>query len=316
MHPTGTLTDPGRGPGGRPSGRHSAAAARPPKRGKAAAGAASRLWKASPLTFVTLIVATIVSFAPLYWMVVVASRTNDAIGSIPPPLLPGSNFFSNVQRVLDNTDAAFLTGLTNSIIVATCVTVATVFFSSLAGFAFAKLRFRGQNALLLFILATMMVPVQLGLIPLYMMMVKFGWQNHLQAVIVPLLVSAWGVFMMRQYASQAVPDELIEAARVDGCSTWRIYWSVVLPALRPAAGVLGLFIFMQTWNDFLWPLTVLQDPSNPTVQISLRTLNSAYFSDYSQIFAGTTIATLPLAIVFILFGKQIISGIMEGAVKA
>jgi cellobiose transport system permease protein len=103
---------------------------------------------------------------------------------------------------------------------------------------------------------------------------------------------------------------------VDGCSTWRIYFNVVLPALRPAAAVLGLFIFMQTWNDFLWPLVVLQDPGNPTVQISLRTLNSAYYSDYAQIFAGTTLATLPLAIVFVLFGRQIIGGIMEGAVKA
>jgi cellobiose transport system permease protein len=286
-----------------------------PRRPKAE-GAASRLWKASPLTFVTLIAAAIVSFFPFYWMVVIASRTNDAIGSVPPPLTPGGNLFDNIGRVLDNENAAFVTGLTNSLIISTVVTVAVVFFSSLAGFAFAKLRFRGQNAMLLIILATMMVPVQLGLIPLYQMMVKFGWQNQLQAVIVPSLVSAWGVFMMRQYVSQTVPDELIEASRVDGASTWRIYWSIVMPALRPAAAVLGLFIFMQTWNDFLWPLTVLQDPANPTVQISLRSLNQAYYTDYSQVFAGTALATVPLAIVFILFGRQIISGIMEGAVKA
>lgn len=290
------------------------------KNGKApsgrASGAASRLWRASPLTMVTLLAAVVLSFFPLYWMVVIATRTNDAIGNVPPPVTPGGNFFNNVDRVLSNDQAAFTTGLLNSLIVATVVTVSTVFFSSLAGFAFAKLRFRGKNAMLLIILATMMVPVQLGLIPLYMLMTDLGWQNRLPSVIVPFLVSAWGVFMMRQYASQSVPDELIEAARVDGCSTWRIYFNVVLPALRPAAAVLGLFIFMQTWNDFLWPLTVMQDPENPTVQISLRTLNSAYYSDYAQIFAGTTLATLPLAIVFILFGRQIISGIMEGAVKA
>jgi cellobiose transport system permease protein len=287
-----------------------------PGRGARAAGAASRLWTASPLTMITLIAATVISFFPLYWMVVIASRTNDAIGDVPPPITLGGRFMENADRVLSNADAAFLKSLVNSLIVATVVTVSTVFFSSLAGFAFAKLRFRGKNAMLLFILATMMVPVQLGLIPLYMMMGDLGWQNRLAAVIVPFLVSAWGVFMMRQYASQAVPDELIEAARVDGCSTWRIYFNVVLPALRPAAAVLGLFIFMQTWNDFLWPLTVLQDPGNTTVQVSLRTLNSAYYSDYSQIFAGTTLATLPLAIVFVLFGRQIISGIMEGAIKA
>ena len=137
-----------------------------------------------------------------------------------------------------------------------------VLFSTLAGFAFAKLRFRGRNALLLVIVATMAIPVQLGLIPLYILMVKLGWVGELQAVIVPFLVTGFGVFMMRQYAAQAVSDELIEAARVDGCNTLRIYWNVVLPAVRPAAAVLGLFTFMQTWNDFLWPYSVL-NPDQP-----------------------------------------------------
>jgi cellobiose transport system permease protein len=196
------------------------------------------------------------------------------------------------------------------------VTISVVFFSSLAGFAFAKLRFRGRNKLLLFIIATMMVPTQLGLIPLYMLMVKLGWNNELQAVIVPFLVSGFGVFLMRQYATQAISDELIEAARVDGCSTWRIYWSVVLPALRPAAAVLGLLTFMTQWNEFLWPFVILNDPENPTVQLSLRLLGNTYYNDFSLVFAGTAIATLPLLIVFVVFGRQIISGIMEGAVKA
>ena len=157
--------------------------------------------------------------------------------------------------------------------------------------------------------------VQMGIIPLYMIMVKLGWQNHLQAVIVPFLVTGFGVFMMRQYADQAVPDELIEAARVDGCTTFGIYWRVVLPALRPAAGVLGLFTFMQSWNDFMWPLAVLT-PENPTVQLSINNLANAHFNDYTLMFAGTTVAVLPLLVVFIIFGRQIIGGIMEGAVKA
>jgi cellobiose transport system permease protein len=121
---------------------------------------------------------------------------------------------------------------------------------------------------------------------------------------------------MRQYATQAVPDELIEAARIDGSNTWGIYWHVVLPALRPAAAVLGIFTFMQTWNDFLWPLVALQDPENPTVLISLRNLGNGYYQDYAQVFAGTAVATVPLLIVFILLGRQIIGGIMEGALKA
>ncbi len=273
------------------------------------------LWDASPLTYVTLIFSLVLSVFPIYWMIVVATRSNEVVGDVPPPLTPGGNFGANVGRLFDNPDAYFAKGLFNSAVVATAVTISTVFFASLAGFAFAKLRFRGKNMLLLTIIATMMIPTQMGIIPLYMIMVKLGWQSHLQAVVVPFLVTGFGVFMMRQYTAQAVPDELIEAARVDGCSTFRIYWSVVLPALRPAAGVLGLFTFMQTWNDFMWPLAVL-NPENPTVQLSINNLANAYFKDYTLMFAGTTVAVLPLLVVFIVFGRQIIGGIMEGALKA
>ncbi|MET8085022.1 carbohydrate ABC transporter permease [Micromonospora sp. NPDC005197] len=276
----------------------------------------SRLWRASPLTYLALMFAAVLSIFPIWWMFVVASRSNDAMGQLPPPVTPGGNLGANIARLFDNTDAYFLTGLINSVIVATTVTVSVVFFSSLAGFAFAKLRFRGRNALLLVIIATMMVPTQLGVIPLYLLMTKLQWNDRLPAVIVPVLVTGFGVFMMRQYAGQAISDELIEAARMDGCGTPRIWWHVVLPALRPAAAVLGLLTFMTTWNDFLWPYAVLNDPANPTVQLSLRALSDGYYQDMSQVFTGTAIATLPLLLVFVLFGRQIIGGIMEGAVKA
>jgi ABC-type glycerol-3-phosphate transport system permease component len=268
-----------------------------------------------PLVQLTLIVAIALSAFPLYWLFVVATRSNDVIGDWPPPLVPGGNLGDNVSRLLAAEEAAFLRGVVNSMIASTVVTVAVVFFSSLAGFAFAKLRFRGRNGLLLVILGTMMIPVQMGIIPLYMIMVELGWQNRLEAVIVPFLVSAFGVFLMRQYAERAVPDELIEAARVDGCSTFRIFWSVVMPALRPGAAVLGLFTFMGTWNEFLWPLAVLE-ADNPTVQLSLSLLSTSYYTDYTLMFAGVLVSTVPLALVFVAFGRQIIGGIMEGAVKA
>ncbi len=271
--------------------------------------------KAGPVVYIVLALGAALSVFPLYFMFVVATRSNDAIGTLPPVLTPGGQLADNVQRLLDNADAHFLRGLLNSVLVSGSVTIAVVLFSTLAGFAFAKLRFRGRNALLLVIVATMAIPVQLGLIPLYILMVKLGWTGELKAVIVPFLVSGFGVFMMRQYAASAVSDELIEAARVDGCSTLRIYWNVVLPAVRPAAAVLGLFTFMQTWNDFLWPYSVLNQ-DQPTVQLSLAALSSGYYSDFSQIFAGTALATLPLLLVFVLFGRQIIGGIMEGALKA
>ncbi|MGY4897259.1 carbohydrate ABC transporter permease [Micromonospora aurantiaca (nom. illeg.)] len=276
----------------------------------------TRLWSASRLTYLALTLSAILSIFPIYWMFVVASRTSDTMGQVPPPLTPGGNLGTNIARLFDNTDAYFLTGLINSAIVATTVTISVVFFSTLAGFAFAKLRFRGRNALLLVIVATMMVPTQLGVIPLYLLMTKLNWNDRLPAVIVPALVTGFGVFMMRQYAGQAVSTELIEAARMDGCNTARIYWNVVLPALRPAAAVLGLLTFMTTWNDFLWPYAVLNDPENPTVQLSLRALSDGYYQDMSQVFTGTAIATLPLLLVFVVFGRQIIGGIMEGAVKA
>jgi cellobiose transport system permease protein len=274
----------------------------------------SRLWQASPLTYLALILGCVLSIFPIIWSFIIASKDNSAVYDMPP--LPGGRFGDNVGRMLANEDAAFLYGLANSFVVSAIVTVSVVFFSTLAGFAFAKLRFRGSNALLLAIILTMMVPTQLGIIPLYLMMVELGWRGSLQAVIVPFLVQGFGVFMMRQYAAAAVSDELIEAARIDGCSTWRIYWNVVLPALRPAAAVLGLLTFMQTWNEFLWPFVVL-DANTPTVQYSLKILSSGLYStDYAALFAGTTLATVPLLIVFLLFGRQIIGGIMEGSVKA
>jgi cellobiose transport system permease protein len=274
------------------------------------------LWQASPLTYLGLIIAVVLSVFPILWSFILATRTTSDVVSIPPPLLPGGHLLANVGRLLANQDASFLYGMVNSVIVSSVVTASVVFFSTLAGFALAKLRFRGANALMLVIILTMMVPTQLGLIPLYLLMVKFGWTGTLQAVIVPFLVKGFGVFMMRQYAASAVSDELIEAARVDGCSTWRIYWNVVLPALRPAAAVLGLLTFMETWNDFLWPYIVL-DSDTPTVQLSLKILASGYFTtDYVQILTGTALAIVPLLLVFVVFGRQIIGGIMEGSVKA
>ncbi|MEU8077015.1 carbohydrate ABC transporter permease [Catellatospora citrea] len=288
----------------------------PKRRRRKGGGAAERLWQASPLTYITLLAAVALSIFPLYYMFVIATRTNDAIGQTPPPVTPGGEIGGNVDRLLSNDSAAFMTGLVNSAIVATVVTVFVVFFSSLAGFAFAKLQFKGRNGMMLAILITMMVPTQLGIVPLYQMMYEWDLHNKLPSIILPFLVSGFGVFMMRQYASQAVPDELIEAARMDGCSTFRTYWNVVLPGLRPAIAVLGLFTFMEQWNSFLWPQIALGDPTNPTVQLSLQRLSQGYYNDYSQVFAGTLLSVVPLLVIFIIFGRQIIGGIMEGAVKA
>lgn len=263
-------------------------------------------------TYLMLTAIAFFSFFPLYWSVVVASQDNSALGKVPPPLLLGGNLWANLQRAF--TSVPFETALINSFIVSGAITFSVVLFSTLAGFAFAKLRFRGRNALLLSIIATMMVPTQLGIIPLYMLMAKIEWTGTLYAVIVPAMVNGFGVFFMTQYLSEAVPTELLEAGRVDGCSTLRLFWHVVLPAARPAAAVLGMLTFLTAWNDFFWPLVVLT-PEDPTVQVVLSTLASGRIQDYSLSLTGALIAILPLLVVFGVLGKQIIGGIMQGAVK-
>jgi cellobiose transport system permease protein len=277
---------------------------------------ARRLGAAGPLTYLFLVLVALASAFPLYWSLVVASHDNSAVSAYPPVLTPGGQLWHNIQRVFNSgeVNVDFWGALVNTTIVAASVTAAVVFFSALAGFAFAKLQFRGSRALLLTVIATMLVPVQLGVIPLYIEMVKFGWVNHLQAVIAPSLVTAFGVFLMRQYIVGSVPDELIDAARVDGCYTLGVFWHVILPAVRPVAAVLGLLTFMMTWNDFFWPLVVL-GPQNPTVQVAVSTLASGYVEDYSLVLAGTFISILPLLFVFVVLGRHIISGIMKGAVK-
>jgi cellobiose transport system permease protein len=270
--------------------------------------------RVGPLTYLILGFAGLISAYPFYYVVVIASRSQSDINNPTPPWTLGGNFWDNFGRALEFDDVHFWLGVRNSAIVASIVTISVIITSTLAGFAFAKLRFKGRNVLLVLVLLTMMVPTQLGLIPLYGMMFDFDWWDTLFAVIVPFLTSAFGVFMMRQYISGAVPDELIEAARVDGCSTLRIYWNVVMPAVLPAAGVLGLLTFMEQWNSFIWPKAILQD--NPTLQVSLSYISYGHYTDYSMVFAATAVATLPLVIVFVIFGRQIIGGIMEGAVKA
>jgi cellobiose transport system permease protein len=249
---------------------------------------------------------------PLYWSFLVASRDTSMLTESVPSMLPGGNFVANARRVFDTVE--FWKALGNSVIVGGVITFSTVLFSTLAGFAFARLRFHGRNALFLFVVATLAVPTQLGIIPLYMAMADLGWTGTLWAVIVPNLVTAIGVFWMRQYTAQVVPYELIEAARVDGCSLIRVYWHVCLPAVRPAAAFLAMFTFMTSWNDFMWPLIVL-NAENPTVQVALEKLQSGYYVDYSLVLAGTTLATIPILIILVLLGRQIVAGIMHGAVK-
>jgi cellobiose transport system permease protein len=272
----------------------------------------SGVLKASRTTYVVISLVTLVSILPLYYTIVMASHTNAEMAAATPPLLPNSSIFHNMKLALQL--APLNQGLINSLLVSGAVTLGTVALCTLAGFAFAKLRFRGSNLLLAICIATMMVPLQMGVIPLYMLMARLGLAGHLAAVILPSLCTAFGVFFMRQYISSAVPDELIEAAWIDGASPIRVFWSVVVPAVRPAMAVLGMLTFLMTWNDFFWPIIVLSS-QNPTIQVSFQSLATGYAPQQSIIMAGTLYGTIPVLIVFALLGRQIVGGIMSGAVK-
>jgi cellobiose transport system permease protein len=254
------------------------------------------------------------SALPLYWSFMIGSHTKQDANHTPPPLLPGGHFFENARRVLDTID--FWHALLNSLLVSTACGVSVVFFSTLAGYSFAKLRFRGSNALMGFVVMTMAVPTQLATVPLFVLMRDYGLLDTLAAVALPTLVTAFGVFFMRQYLLDAIPDELIEAARVDGATMIRTFWTVAVPAARPAMAILFLFTFMMVWTDYMWPLVALQDTETLPIALDrLALTGQGQTTDYALVLCGAGLATVPLLILFVLSGRQLVAGIMQGAVK-
>jgi len=265
------------------------------------------------LVYVLLGAMVFVSLFPLYWMFVVSTTDTATATSLPPHVLPGGNFFHLAGLVFDT--VPFVQALLNSLIIATTVGVGQALLCALAGYAFAKVSFRGRNTLFLIVVLTMTVPAQLAIIPQYLIMSKLGWVDTLQAVTVPGLVSAFGIFWMRQHIGSTIDDELMNAARVDGATTWQIFWRIAFPLVRPAAFVLGLFGFVYAWNDFLWPFIVLKSPDRYTVQIAIKALQNSRDIDLGLAMSGSFLATLPLLVLFVFVGRRLVQGIMEGAFK-
>lgn len=276
--------------------------------------------KATAWNYLALIAIIAFSAFPLYWMFVIATSTDAALAKLPPAIVPGNQFMVNLNKVFSFQNVYFTLSLINSFIASTVIMISQLFFCSLAGYAFAKLRFKGSNALMVIIVLALTIPNQLGVVALYIIMSKMpgregGWNGMLIAVIAPGLVGAFGVFYMRQFILGAVPDELIESARVDGATTVRTYWNVVLPSIRPALAVLGLLTFVAAWNDFQWPLITLGGTDQPTSMVALSDLASGNYVRYRRVLAGAFVATMPLLVMLFVGGKQIVRGIMEGAVK-
>ncbi|MGA5195773.1 carbohydrate ABC transporter permease [Streptomyces exfoliatus] len=286
--------------------------ARPGRRFRQSAG---KQHHAGPLTYVLLVVAAFVSLFPLYWNVVAASHTGERVVEAPAPLLPGNRLLDNLSFAWNQVDMG--EALINTTVVASLVALSTVLFSTLAGFAFAKLPFKGRGMLLSLVVATMTIPPQLSVIPLYQIITDLGWFDQLQSVVLPSLVAAFGVFFMRQFLVEALPMELVEAARMDGAHSLRIIWHVVFPIARPAMAVLGMLVFVQAWNDFFWPFIALTPDGNPTLQVALAGLGAGNHTvDHAVVLTGALISTVPLLLVFAFLGKHIVGGITAGAVKS
>ena len=270
-------------------------------------------WLKQPSLYGMLAIVALLSIFPFYWMYVIGSSTNAAIATVPPTVVPGdqwNNTFNHIMGMFD-----IWTVYRNSFIVSIVIAVVQVFTSTLAGFAFAKLRFRGNNALFGLTMAFLMIPVQLGIIPLYLLMANLSLVDTLAALILPYLASVFGVFWMRQAMVSNVPQELIDSGQMDGASFFRVYWAIALPMVRSTAFVLGLFAFLTAWNDFAWPLIITQTPGNFTAQVAVSQLNAANNPSYPAILGGSLVMAMPLIVLFVVTAKQFVAGVMDGAVK-
>lgn len=255
----------------------------------------------------------VVSFFPFYWMIVMATNTTQDIYRFPPKLTVGSHLHDNVTRLLDTID--FFGSMLNTAFVACTATVLVLFVDSLAAFTFAKYRFPGRRALFAAVLAMYMLPTQLALLPQFIIVSDLGLAGTLRALLIPPLANAFGIFWMRQYIVGAVPDELIDAAKVDGAGFLRQYWQIALPAIRPGLAFLGIYTFVAAWNDYIWPLIVLVDPDHITLQLALAQLNTSHGTDFSMVMAGAMLAVVPLVLVFTLFARNFIADATKGAVR-
>lgn len=249
---------------------------------------------------------------PFYWLVVAATHSSGEIFDNPPPLTPGGHLLTNLSS-LQHT-AHFGRVVLNSLLIAVIYTLCAGTVCTLAGYAFAKYRFKGRDALFGLLMLGLVVPAQITLVPLFQLMADLRWLNTYQAVLLPNLALPFGIFLMRQ-SMGTVPDELLDSGRIDGCGELRLFLRVVLPPMRPALAALAVFLFLFQWNDFVWPLIVLRDSASLTVPVALAALKGVTDTDYGAIMAGTAVAAIPMAIVFLVLQRQFVSGLLAGAVK-
>lgn len=258
-------------------------------------------------------VGALIMLAPFYFMFVFATHSRTEIFSLPPPLFFGDAFLDNLRILTER--VPFWRSLGWSVYVALISTALTLLFCSMGGYAFALFEFRFKSALFGLVMATMLLPSFMNMIPTFMIMDLLGWINQPRALYIPGAASAFGIFLMRQFVSSSIPKELIEAARMDGCSEMGIYFRIVAPLLKPAMGTLGLITFIASWNNFMGPLIVMRSPEMYTLPLALRSLQSPVDTEWGALMTGSAIATIPLLLLFAVSSRQLISGLTSGAVK-
>lgn len=262
--------------------------------------------------WVLLAVGALVMLFPIYWMFATAVRPTDQLFNGKFDLIPNDFVWSNF--VTSWNKLPFDVYYINSIAIALIAVVVTVFINLLAGYTFAKYRFWGRNVLFFMLLATLMIPIQVIMVPEFFVVAKLGWVNTWWGVLVPRAAEAFGIFMVRQFMV-SIPDELIEAARLDGAGEFEIFRKVVLPNSWPVIAVLTIFTFMWRWNDFSWPLVVLHDPSSYTVPLGLNMMKGIYFTDWTGLMGMALVSILPMLLIFVFFQRYFVQGIASSGMK-
>jgi multiple sugar transport system permease protein len=249
---------------------------------------------------------------PLLWMLSVSFMHPGEASAFPPPLLPAAPTLANYHELFAR--AGMGRHLVNSLLIAGATTALSLLFNLSAGYAFAKLRFAGREPLFRVLLGALVIPAQVAMIPLFLLMKWLGLVNSYGGVIVPALASVFGIFLVRQYA-RSIPDELLEAARIDGAGEARIFATIVLPLLRPIVVTLAIFTFLASWNDFMWPLIVLSDQAWQTAPVALAGLSREHVQDNELMMAGSVVTTLPVLLLFLALQRHYIQGLLLGSVK-
>jgi len=266
-----------------------------------------------PIGIVALTMGAVMMLAPFYFMFVFATHTRSEIFSMPPPLWFGEAFLQNLDILLAK--IPLWRNLGWSVYVGLMSTALTLLFCAMGGYAFAVYEFRFKRQLFGIVMATMLIPSFLGMIPSFLIMDFLGWIDQPRALYIPGAAPAMGIFLMRQYILSAIPRELIEAARMDGCNEFRIFRSVVLPLLGPVFGTLGLITFISSWNNFIGPLVVMRSVEMYTFPLALRSVQSPVDTEWGALMAGSAIAVLPLLVLFVFSSRRLIAGLTAGAVR-